>query len=332
MRSGPLLAAVLGLGGCGSTDATAVPIAGGGTGIGFDDLRYSSSLGAVLVPAGRAGVLALVAPDSLQVDTISGFSASDSFDGSHDFGATSVDEGHGLLFVTDRTSQNLHVVDPVARAIVASVGLAAGPDYVRYVSSTDEVWVTEPGASQIEVFSVAQMTPVASTRIPITNGPESLVIEQGAGRAYTHRWQSSTVVIDVRTHAAVAEWPNGCAASRGLAIDESRGLFFASCWEGTTSVLDVSRGGRLVGTMARGAGYDVIGYSPSLGHLYLAGTACRCLAVEGVSGAGELSFLGRFDAPGGSHCAVADDRGNAWVCDPAGGQLWRVHDPYPPSF
>jgi hypothetical protein len=331
-----LLPAVLGLSGCGAgADGTAVPIPGGSAGIGFDDLRYSPSLGAVLAPAGRTGVLALVTPDSLRVETIGGFSVSGSYDGSHDFGATSVDEGRGLLFVTDRTSQRLHVVDPAARAIVASAGLAASPDYVRYVSATDEVWVTEPSASQIQVFALApdaHAPPVASSTIAITNGPESLVIAQQAGRAYTHRWQLSTVVIDVQTHAPVGEWPNGCAASRGLAVDESRGFFFASCDEGTTSVLDASHGGRVLASMARGAGYDVIGYSPSLGHLYLAGTACRCLLVEGVSAAGQLSFLGRFNAASGAHCAVADDRGNAWVCDPGGGQLWRVHDSYPPSL
>jgi hypothetical protein len=56
------------------------------------------------------------------------------------------------------------------------------------------------------------------------------------------------------------------------------------------------------------------------------------LVVAGVSAKGQLSFLGRFDAPHGTHCAVADDRGHAWVCDPDGAQLFRVDDPFPVSF
>jgi DNA-binding beta-propeller fold protein YncE len=319
----------------GSPAGTIVDLPGGGAGIGFDDLRYSSALHRVLAPAGRAGTLALVDPDSLMVTTVPGFSASGSYDGSHDFGATSVDEGRSVLFVTDRTSQTLDVVDPSAGAVVSTAGLAASPDYVRYVGATGEVWVTEPSASQIEVFAVSSATPPVATSvatIPVSNGPESLVIDQGVGRAYTHRWQSTTVVIDVRTRAPVAEWPNGCAASRGLAVDEARGLFFAGCSEGTVSVLDVAHGGAVLSSMARGAGYDVIGYSPSLGHLYLAGTACRCLVVLGVSASGGLSFLGRFDATSSAHCAAADDRGHAWVCDPDGGRLLRVDDPYPASW
>jgi hypothetical protein len=162
--------------------------------------------------------------------------------------------------------------------------------------------------------------------IGIANGPESLVIDQRAGRAYTHRWQSTTVVLDVRARSIVAEWPNGCAASRGLAIDEAHGFFFAGCLEGTLSVLDINDDGRVLSSVARGAGFDVIGYSPVFGHLYLAGTACRCLVILGVNSAGQLSFLDRFEATSSAHCAAADDRGHAWICDPDGGRLLRVDD------
>jgi DNA-binding beta-propeller fold protein YncE len=246
-----------------------------------------------------------------------------------------VDEGAGFLFVTDRTSGLLHAVDPSAKAIVATISLGGSPDYVRYVQATNEVWVSEPSAAQIEIFVFNAGSPPAlsaSGTIAVTNGPESLVIDQRAGRAYTHRWQASTVVIDVKTRAIVAEWANGCAASRGLAVDEARGFFFAGCSEGTVSVLDAAHEGHLLSSIARGAGYDVIGYSPTLGHVYLAGTACKCLIILGVSSRGDLSFLGRFGATGSAHCAVADDRGHAWFCDPDGGQLWRVDDPYPASF
>lgn len=327
---------MLACGSCrGLPDGAHVSLPNAAAGIGFDDLRYSASLHRVLAPAGRTGTLDLIDPDSLAVSTVRGFSATDGYDGGHDFGATSVDEGGGLLFVTDRTSLRLDVVDPKAGTIVAGTGLGDSPDYVRFVAVTNEVWVTEPSASRIEIFSVSRDTPpaVASVGvIAVTNGPESLVIDQRAGRAYSHRWQSSTVVLDVRTRAVLGEWPNGCAASRGLAVDEARGFFYAGCDEGTVSVLDAAHGGRLLSSMARGAGYDVIGYAPALGHLYLAGAACSCLVVLGVSSAGVLSFLGRFVATPSTHCAAADDAGHAWVCDPDGGRLLRIDDPYPASW
>jgi len=331
----PVLIFTLGvLFGCTSPDGTRVAMPGGSPGIGFDDLRYSSSLHRVLVPAGRSGNVVLVDPDTVEPTAIPGFSRSGSYDGGHDFGVTSVDEGRGLLFVTDRTNRRLSVVDPATKMVVGVAHIGASPDYVRFVPQTNELWVTEPPASRIEVFTLptdGAPTPASVATIPVDNGPESLVIDATHGLAYTHRWQASTVVIDVQSRKIVGEWPNGCASSRGLALDESRRFFFSGCSEGTISVLDAAHGGRILSSISRGAGFDVIGYNPSLGHLYAAGTACACLVVLGVSNAGELSFLGRFDATDSAHCTAADDRGHAWFCDPDGGQLFRVTDRYPRS-
>jgi hypothetical protein len=314
-------------------DQVALP--GAAPGIGFDDLRYSSALHRVLVPGGRSGRLDLIDPDSLAVREIGGFGASADYSGGHDEGPTSVDEGRGLLFVTDRTSGKIDIVDTRAGAIVGAVSLGSQPDYIRFVPSTRELWVTEPGSSQLEIFSLSEAAPPAIAHvasIAVANGPESLVIDAKRNLAYTHRWQSTTVVLDVATRAIVGEWPNGCASSRGIAIDEARGFLFAACLEGTTSVLDVAHGGRILSSIAQGSGFDVMGYNAALGHVYLAGSACECLVTLGVSGAGKLSFLGRQDAPADTHCVTADDIGHAWVCDPKHGALLRVTDSFPPTL
>jgi DNA-binding beta-propeller fold protein YncE len=314
---------------------TPVPLPDGEGGIGFDDLRFSAALGKVLVPAGRTGSLDLIDPGTAAVARIAGFGRAPSYAGGHGDGPTSVDEGEGLVFVTDRTAQQLVVVDPRTNAIVARAALAAAPDYVRHVTTTHEVWVTEPAASQIELFALSAggpptLSPTAT--VPIENGPESLVIDGRRGRAYTHRWQRSTLAVDVRTRKVIGEWLNGCAASRGIAMDEQRGFLFAACSEGTVSVLDVDHDGRILSSIARGSGFDVMGYAPRLGHIYVAGGACKCLVVLGVSPGGALSLLGQFAAAGSTHCAVADDRGQAWVCDPDGGRVWRVADTWTASL
>ena len=250
-----------------SPSAQRVALPGGEAGIGFDDLRYSPALHRVLVPAGRTGTLALVDPDTLAITSISGFGTVAGYSGDHDDGPTSVDEGNGVLYVTDRTTGKIDVVDPAARRIVASAPLAAGPDYVRFVKATNELWVTEPSADQLEILKLGRdpaAAPVHVAVIAVTNGPESMVIDNKRGRAYTHRWQKTTVAIDLVRRAVVGEWPNGCAASRGIALDEERGFLFASCSDGTTSVLDVGNSGRIVSTLARGSGFDVIGYAPQL--------------------------------------------------------------------
>lgn len=311
-----------------SLSGNQVSLPDGNAGIGFDDLRYSASLHRVLVPAGRSGRIDLVNPESLEVTSITGFGTSAAFSGGHDDGPTSVDESPGFLYVTDRTLQRLFAIDKNGLTIVGQTPLMTQPDYVRFVASKNELWVTEPGAGQIEVFSIGSNGVPASTGtvIAVSNGPESIVVDEQRGRAYTHRWQSSTVAVDLTSRQIVAEWPNGCASSRGIELDRSRGFLFAVCSEGTASVLDVQHDGRILSSIARGSGFDVVGYSPKLGHLYLAGSSCACLVTLGVSATGQLSFVARDDAPGSTHCATADDVGHAWVCDQDKGRIWRMTD------
>lgn len=88
----------------------------------------------------------------------------------------------------------------------------------------------------------------------------------------------------------------------------------------------MAHGGRTLSRIERGSGFDVIGYNPRLGHLYLAGSSCRCMVTLGVNRHGKLGFIARISAPSSTHCAVADDSGNAWLCDPDRGRVVRIAD------
>lgn len=310
---------------------TPVPLPGGAGGIGFDDLGYAAQLGQVLVPAGRTGNLDLVDPKILTITTIAGFSAQERFGSGHGDGTTSVDAGRGLLFATDRSKMLLDVVDPAAKTIIGSASVSSAPDYIRYVALTNELWITEPDNEQIEVFTLPTgktPMPVHSAFIAVKGGPESLVIDGTRGRAYTHLWVGTTVAIDLKTHAIVGQWPNGCRDSRGIALDEKQGFLFAGCSEGKAVVLDVKADGRQLSSLNVGSGVDVISYNSTLNHLYLPGASSATMGILAVSANGKLSLLGTADTASGAHCVTADDLGNAWVCDPDHGQLLLIKDPF----
>jgi hypothetical protein len=315
--------------------ALPVPLPGGEGGIGFDDLTFAPGLGKLLVPAGRTGNLDLVDPASRQIVPIAGFSSSQgAFVRGHGEGTTSADYGRGLIFATDRTTQQLVVLDPATRSIVARAGLAASPDYVRWVAPTGEIWVTQPDKDRIEIFTLpATGPPVPAHKefIATPGGPESLVIDAARSRAYTHLWKSTTLAIEVKTRAIAARWPNRCAGSRGIALDARRGLLFAGCAEGKAVVLDLLHGGAVRDTSSAGSGVDIIDYSPRLGHLYLPGARSETMAILGVSRTGKLSLLATVKTASAAHCVVADDRHQAWVCDPSHGRLLLVDDTLPPS-
>ncbi len=299
----------------------AIDLPGGKPGIGFDDLNYSPRLKRVLAPAGRSGNLVLIDPTNRATTAIGGFSSGKDFDGGHDFGVTSADDTGALLAVTDRTSDELVLVDPAKKAITARVKLGGGPDYVRWVAATKELWVTEPDREMIEVFSLDPLKSVAT--IAIKGGPESLVI--GKTRAYTHLWSGATVAIDLKTRAVGKPVANGCKGSRGIALDEARDLVFAGCADGTLTVL---HGDKVVASLKAVSGMDIIAYSPTKHHVYLAGAESADSAIVGVSDKGELKLLGKAGGAAGGHCIATDDAGHAYVCDPKHGRLLEIDDPY----
>ena len=309
-----------------------VVLPGGSGGIGFDDLQFSRSLDRVLVPGGRTGKLNLVDPRTASVTSISGFSSSSAYKGGHGEGITSVSEGEGRLYVTDRTALALSVVNATTRKIVVETKLRASPDYVRYVAPMHEIWVTEPDKEQIEVFRLSAeglTAPSHAAFVRVANGPESLVVDATRGRAYTHLWSGTTLTLDLKTKAVLARWPNTCQGSRGIALDEKRGFLFVGCSEGKAVVLDVTRDGKVIGDASTGAGVDIIDYDATLHHLYVPGGRSATLSILGVGAGGTLTELARLPAASEGHCVVSDQHGRAYVCDPKGGRLLVFKDDFP---
>jgi hypothetical protein len=308
-----------------------LPYAEGG--IGFDDLLFSSALNRVLVPSGRTGLLNLIDPKSRAVESIGGFSSEERFGGGHGEGTTSADTGHGLIFASDRSLKLVDIVDPTKKRIIGTTKLGGNPDYVRWVEPNSEVWVTQPNSKRIEYFKFENKgapTLVSMGSIEVADGPESLVVDATRGRAYTHTWHDMTVVIDLKTHKEVARWPNGCIGSRGIALDERRGLLFVGCDEGKATTLDVAHAGnRLASVDTGGRGVDIIAYSPSLSHLYVPGGESATMAILGVAPDGVLKPLATVPTAPDAHCVASDVLGNAYVCDPKKGQLLVFVDALP---
>jgi hypothetical protein len=312
---------------------TPIELPAAAPGIGFDDLRFSARHG-LLVPAGRTGRLDLVDPETHRISSIPGFSTSDRYDGKHEHGATSVDEGAGLFFLVDHGPKKLLAVDPKTRAVVAEAKLAEDPDYVRWVEPTGELWVTEPDAEQIEIFQLHRhdgthrLTRAAA--IPIPKGPEGLLVDAARGRAYANSWKSESFAIDLKSRAIVATWKTSCKKSRGVAFDGGS-ILFVGCGEGGAVAVDVGTGAEL-GAAPAGEGVDIIAYSPSLRHLYVPGGKAETMTVMAVSPKGWLTPLGTVPTAKRAHCVATDDRGTAFVCDPEKGRILAVRDPFVKSY
>jgi hypothetical protein len=302
-------------------------------GIGFDDLWFSKELGAVLAPAGGTACVEVFAGASLARTSLCGIGPGGLYAGGHGEGTTSADFGAGLVFAIERNSPSLQVIDPKARRVLATAPLSAGPDYVRWVASKRELWVTEPDHAQIEIFSLSSDAPPRLAKagtIAVNGGPESLIIDGHHGQAFTHLWQGRSVRIDIGSRGVGPSFPNECQGSRGIALDAAHGVLFAGCSEGKAVTIEIATG-KALDAVETPDGVDIISLNLALRHLYVPAASDGTVTVLGVSAKGKLGRLGVQQADKGAHCATSDDHGRLWVCSPDAGSLLVFDDPFPPA-
>ncbi|MGH8125373.1 MAG: YncE family protein, partial [Rhodanobacteraceae bacterium] len=189
-----------------------IRIPGGAHGIGFDDIGYSGKLDRITIPAGTTGNLVLMDPVTHALTIIPDVSTPPKVKSFRE-GTTSAIYAEGYLFASDHDPTEIVTINPRTHAVIGRTKLESGPDYIRYVARTHEIWVTEPGKAQIQVFKLAvDPKPVLTpeTVIRVAGGPESLEIDDQRNRAYSNLWKNKTVEMELTTHQVLAEWPNTC--------------------------------------------------------------------------------------------------------------------------
>lgn len=312
---------------------TAIAIPGGSGGVGFDDLGFVPELGKILVPAGRTGALALIDPKSNEVTLIRKVTAASApaprgtRGRPRGGGTTSAVYVDGRFIASDHGGPALVVVDAKSHKVLGKAPLKSGPDYVRYVPSRHEVWVTEPGAEQIELLAFSPAGPsflTSKDTISVPGGPESLVVDEGRGRAYANLWKDETAVIDLAPMKVAQHWKNGCAGSRGLAEDPAHGLLFVGCSEGGVSVLALDSDGKVLAHAAAGAGVDIVAFNATHRRLFVPGARSATLTVFSVATDGKLTPEGTYATARGGHCVATDPAGDAFVCDPRAGAIIKI--------
>ncbi|MGH8191642.1 MAG: YncE family protein [Rhodanobacteraceae bacterium] len=306
-----------------------IKIPGGQHGIGFDDIGYVAALHRVTIPAGATGNLVLIEPATDALNVIPRVSKTAASSSSHREGTTSAMYAEGYLFASDHEPDEIVAIDPHTHAIVGRTPLAGGPDYIRYVARTHEIWATEPDNQQIQVFKLtvgAKPVLTPETVIHIPGGPESLEIDNRRNRAYSNLWKSKTVAMELTTHKVLAEWPNTCKRSHGIAIDEAHDHVFVGCGSGKVVTLAAAQHGNVLASAQAGAGIDILSYSPRLQHLYVPGAKAETLTIFDVSPSGTLKPLAVYKTAPHAHCVTNDNAGHVFVCAPATGEILKIDD------
>jgi DNA-binding beta-propeller fold protein YncE len=305
----------------------------------LDYLAWDRATGRLWVPAGNTGRIDVI--EGGAVRSIGGLAtAAFEYRGKRGvLGPSSVSIGDGVVYVGNRADRTICVVDAVRVALDACIavaspddGWAAAPDAVVYVPTTRELWVTRgapplgiPSSDRaIAIFDAsapAALRPSGS--LPLGASAEGYAVDPGRGVFYTNLEETGeTIAIDARTREIRARWRSGCGEPHGLAIDRSRGLVFVACDD---RVIALDARGAVVGTIETGSGVDNIDYLETRQLLFVAASEAATLTIARVDADGRLAHVATIPTARGARVVVAALDGTAYVADPVGGQILKIH-------
>jgi len=319
----------------------ALPLPGASGLVMLDYFAFDKSNHRVWVPAANTGSVDVIDTATDEIRRVEGFSVKEvELRGKlRPVGPSSVAIGDGVVYVGSRADskictidgRTLKTLDCIAFA-PASAGMAAAPDGLIYIAATRELWATSgappigiPAADRaIKILSAsnpAKLTPAG--KIPLPASAEGYAVDNVHGLFYTNLEESGqTAVIDVRKRTVVSNW-HSCDDPSGVAVDSKRNFVFVACADHVI-VLDASRAGKPLGSIATGAGVDNIDYVEDTSLLYVAAAEAAQLTIARVDDKGQPTAIATVPTKKGTRSVVAGPAGSAYLIDPYGGGMLKV--------
>ncbi len=246
--------------------STAVDLPGATSPVSFDYLAVDRALRRVYLPVGNTGSLDVFDISGGAFTRVDGFKTAErDFHGKKRLaGPSAAAVGDGVVYVGDRATNEVCVVDAKTLKLGKCLKLPTGTDGVAYVASAKEVWVTTPRDQSLTILDASKAdTLKPKTVIKLGGDVEGYAVDEAHGLFFTNTEdKGTTLVIDVKTHALRSTWNPSCGSDgpRGVAVDAARSLVFVACTD-HVQVLD-ARDGTALGKLDTGAGVDNLDYVP----------------------------------------------------------------------
>ncbi|MFC6010293.1 YncE family protein [Nocardia lasii] len=182
-----------------------------------------------LVCGNSAGKVLVISPDSNTV------TATIEFDG--DPAAVVVDSVRGIVYVGNRFSDTVTVIDAVTRAVVTTVPVGDDVRGLAVDPASHDLWVVS--GDGVSVLDAATYT--VSTTIPVGNDPRYIAIDPRHRTAYvTHSTENLVSVIDIDSRTRADSVSLGIRGKAfGAVIDPAEHtVYFTGMAAGTVTMVD----------------------------------------------------------------------------------------------
>jgi DNA-binding beta-propeller fold protein YncE len=163
------------------------------------------------------------------------------------------------------TMFDLHTLAAIKKIPVPQGGL----DGIMYDDFADRVILTNHSRPIGTAVAIDPNTGTITGTAELENNAPEGAASDGKGRLFVNNEGSSTMqVLDDKTMKVLASWPLApCEGPTGIAYDRVNDRIFSGCSD--TSVVVDAKTGKVVATIANGAGVDALGWDPEQKLIYV---------------------------------------------------------------
>ena len=177
---------------------------------------------------------------------------------------------HG--FTTNGGDSTVTMFDLTSLAVLRRIRVPTGGlDGIMYDDFSDRIILTNHSTPVGTAVAINAATGDIVGSVELEDDAPEGAASDGRGRIYVNNESRNTIqVLDVMTMKVLASWPLApCEEPTGIAYDRSTNRIFSGC--GTTSVVVNATSGKVVATIASGAGVDALGWDPVEKLIYIPG-------------------------------------------------------------
>jgi YVTN family beta-propeller protein len=151
---------------------------------------------------------------------------------------------HGEIYVFNHTGNSVTVINAKFGTVSATIPLGGNPEFAAVDETAGRVYCNIEDKSEVEVIDVDKHEVVAQWPLAPGEEPSGIALDARHHRLFSGCHNKMMVMLDTETGKVVDTVPIGAGVD-GCAFDSTTLLAFASCGDGTTTIVREEPPGKL---------------------------------------------------------------------------------------
>jgi len=143
---------------------------------------------------------------------------------------------HGEVYVFNHTGNSVTVINAKSATVSATIPLGGTPEFAAIDEAAGRVYCNIEDKSEVAVIDADKHEVVAHWSLAPGEEPSGIALDARHHRLFSGCHNKMMVMLDTETGKVVGSVPIGAGVD-GCAFDDARQLAFASCGDGTTTIV-----------------------------------------------------------------------------------------------